>query len=381
MDTVSRPRLMDSQESNSSDQTVARLGGDEFTVLLDDIRDPSDAIRVAERLQARWTAPFLVNGQEIVVTPSIGIALSATSCSAEDLLRDAEIAMYRAKRAGKGRCELFDPAMHAAAVRRLSLETDLRKGLELGEILVYYQPIITLATGKIAGFEALSRWQRPSGMVQPVDFIPMAETTGLILPINRTLMEQAFRQLRSWHSLFPSDPPLFISVNLTSRQFAQPELAAEIEALVKSAGLASSCVKVEITETTTMADELRASVALAELKALGVGISIDDFGTGYSSLSRLQGFPVDSLKIDRSFISKMHTDIESREIVRIIIQLAHNLGLKVVAEGTETAEHVQQVENLGCEMAQGYYYSRPVSPEAIFELLDREHKPVVSSRG
>ena len=373
MDTVSRPRLPQLEAPLVADDRVARLGGDEFTVLLDDIRDPSDAVRVAERIQAKWRAPFVINGQEIVITPSIGIALSTSSCTeAEDLLRDAEIAMYRAKRAGKGRSELFDPAMHAAAVKRLTLETDLRKGLELGELLVYYQPIVALDTDKIVGFEALSRWQRPNGMVQPMDFIPVAEETGLILPINHTLMEQAFRQLRVWHSQFPSDPPLFISVNLTSKQFAQLELAEEIGLLLEQSGLAPTCLRVEITETTTMADEQRAGIALAELKALGIGISIDDFGTGYSSLSRLQGFPVDSLKIDRTFISHMDSDPESREIVHIIVLLAHNLGLKVVAEGTETAEHVQRVRDLGCEMAQGYHYSKPIPPEAISELLRRE---------
>jgi PAS domain S-box-containing protein len=373
MDTVSRPRLAKPEEAPVADDTVARLGGDEFTVLLDDIRDPSDAIRVAERIQAKWTTPFVVDGREIVITPSIGIALSTASCTeAEDLLRDAEIAMYRAKRAGKGRCELFDPAMHAAAVKRLTLETDLRKGIELGEILVYYQPIIALGTGKIAGFEALSRWQRPSGMVQPLDFIPIAEQTGLILPINRFLMEQAFRQLRSWNSLFPAERPMFMSVNLTSRQFAQSDLAEEFGLLLEQAGLSPSCLQVEITETTTMVDEERTGHALAELKALGIGISIDDFGTGYSSLSRLQGFPVDSLKIDRAFICNMDTDPESREIVHIIVMLAHNLGLKVVAEGTETAEHVKQIRDLGCEMAQGYYFSRPVPSQTILELLQRE---------
>jgi PAS domain S-box-containing protein len=376
MDTVSRPRVAKPDDSPATDDTVARLGGDEFTVLLDDIRDPSDAIRVAQRIQERWTIPFVINGQEVVITPSIGIALSTpSSFEAEDLLRDAEIAMYRAKQAGKARCELFDPAMHAAAVQRLRLETDLRKALELGEFVVYYQPIVSLQSGKIAGFEALTRWQRPAGMVLPADFIPVADETGLILPMNRLLMQEASRQLRSWHSEFPSEPPLFMSVNISSKQFAQSELATDIGLILKQAGLDPSCLQVEITETITMGDEERGERVLSELKALGVRISIDDFGTGYSSLSRLQGFPVDSLKIDRAFISNMDTDSESREIVRIIIMLAHNLGLKVVAEGTETAEQVSQLKQLGCEMVQGYFFSKPVDQQAISGLLQRQGRP------
>jgi PAS domain S-box-containing protein len=382
LDTISRPRLAKPGELPASDDTVARLGGDEFTVLLDDIRDPSNAIRVAQRIQERWKAPFAVNGQEIVITPSIGIALNTASCAnGEDILRDAEIAMYRAKQAGKARSELFDPAMHAAAIKRLRLETDLRKALELKEFSVYYQPIVSLQSGRIAGFEALTRWQRPTGMVLPLDFIPVANETGLILPMNRLLMQDAFRQLRSWHSQFSAEPPLTMSVNITSRQFEQPELAADMGVLLKEAGLDPTFVHVEITETIAMGDEQRAGGILSELKALGVHISIDDFGTGYSSLSRLQGFPVDSLKIDRAFISNMDTDLESREIVRIIIMLAHNLGLEVVAEGTETAEQVRQLKELGCEMSQGYLFSRPVDQLAISELLRRERNPKAAVAG
>jgi EAL domain-containing protein (putative c-di-GMP-specific phosphodiesterase class I) len=277
--------------------------------------------------------------------------------------------MYRAKRAGKARCELFDPAMHAAAVKRLLLETDLRKALELNEFKVHYQPIVSLQTGRITGFEALTRWQRPSGMVPPMEFIAVADETALILPMNRALMREASQQLVSWHAQFPSDPPLTMSVNITPKQFAQPELAAEIGLILEQAGLAPRHFQIEITETITMADPKRADQVLAELKALGVRLSIDDFGTGYSSLSRLQGFPVDSLKIDRTFIFKMDTDSESREIVRLIIMLAHNLGLKVVAEGTETQAHVTQLQQLGCEMAQGYFFFKPADAVTMSKLL------------
>jgi len=280
--------------------------------------------------------------------------------------------MYRAKQAGKARCELFDPGMHAAAVKRLRLETDLRKALQLREFRVYYQPIISLQSGRMVGVEALTRWPRPSGMVMPADFIPVADETGLILPMNRLLMEEALEQLRLWHAEFPFETPLYLSVNVSPKEFAQPELAADIALILQHARMDPSVLQLEITETVTMADGERASMVLSELKTLGVRISIDDFGTGYSSLSRLQGLPVDSLKIDRAFISQMGTNPGSREIVRIIVMLAHNLGLRVVAEGTETAEQVDQVTQLTCEMAQGYFFSRPVEPQAISELLRRE---------
>jgi PAS domain S-box-containing protein len=373
VDTVSVARSKAAGETPSNDSTIARLGGDEFTVLLDEIRDPSDGVRVAERIQERLKVPFVISRQEIVVTPSIGIALSTTSCTdAEDLLRDAEIAMYRAKQAGKARCELFDPAMHESAVKRLRLETDLRKALELREFSVFYQPIVSLISGKIIGFEALTRWPRPSGMALPLDFIPVANETGLILPMNRLLMQDAFAQLKTWQRQFALQPPLFMSVNITSKQFDQPDLAADIGLLIKEAELDPECVRLEITETIAMGDEERAGRTLAELKALNVKISIDDFGTGFSSLSRLQGFPVDSLKIDRAFICNMDTNPESREIVRIIIMLAHNLGLSVVAEGAETGAHVEQLKQLGCEMTQGYFFSKPVAEDEIGKLLERD---------
>lgn len=369
MDTVSRSSTK-RPDSSLADDTLARLGGDEFTVLLDDIRDPSDAIRVSQRIQEKLTPPFLINDQEIVVSASVGIALSnPASAHAEDLLRDAEIAMYRAKRAGKARFELFDPAMHTAAVQRLRLETEIRKGLDLDEFKVHYQPIISLETGKVTGFEALSRWLRGGVMVPPLEFITVADETGLILPMNRLLMQEAARQLHKWHAEFPSDPPMTMSVNITSKQFAQPELAAEIDLILKQANLDPATFQLEITETITMGDSKRADTVLKELKALGVKLSIDDFGTGYSSLSRLHQFPIDSLKIDRAFICNMHSDSDSREIVRLIVTLAHSLRMKVVAEGVDNELHIGQLQELGCEMAQGYFYSRPVDEKAVSVFL------------
>ncbi|MGD0470382.1 MAG: EAL domain-containing protein [Terriglobales bacterium] len=369
-DTVSRPRTSGVIDRPASDDTLARLGGDEFTILLDDIRDPIQAVRVAERVQAELATPFVVNQQEIVISASIGIASSISPhTQAEDLLRDADIAMYRAKRAGKARCEVSDTAMHANAVKRLRLETDLRKALDQGEFRVYYQPIVWLQTGKIAGFEALARWQRPEGILPPIEFIAVAEETGLIIPMNRRLLREACQHLRSWQSEFPSTPPLTMSVNVSSKEFAQPDLASEIRKSLDQTGVDPSCLQLEIIETIAMGDAEKSGHVLAHLKALGVRLSIDDFGTGYSSLSRLRRIPVDTLKIDRAFISNMESDPENREIVRTIIMLAHNLGLKVVAEGTETEEQINLLKQLNCEMAQGYFFSQPADAQAMLKLL------------
>jgi PAS domain S-box-containing protein len=369
-DTVSRPRTTDVPDRPANDDTLARLGGDEFTILLDDIRDPIEAVRVAERMQAELATPFVVNQQQIVISASIGIAASTSPHThAEDLLRDADIAMYRAKRAGKACCEVSDTAMHENAVKRLQLETDLRKALDQGEFRVHYQPIVSLQTGKITGFEALTRWQRPEGILSPIAFIAVAEETGLIIPMNRQLLREACQHLRSWQAEFPSSPALTMSVNITSREFAQPDLISEIRKSLDQTGVDPGCLQFEIIETIAMGDAEKSGKVLAQLKALGVRLSIDDFGTGYSSLSRLRRIPVDTLKIDRAFISNMDTDPENREIVRTIIVLAHNLGLKVVAEGTEKEEQISLLKELNCEMAQGYLFSRPADDQAMSTLL------------
>ena len=379
-DTISRLQLGNDAEALTGESTLARPGGDEFTVLLEELHDPSDTIRVAERIQQRLAIPFDLNGQEIVLTVSIGIAFSRNAgAEAQDVLGDAEIAMYRAKSTGKGRCEVFDHAMHAGAIKRLQLETDLRKALELNQFRVYYQPIVSLLNGQIVGFEALSRWQRPEGLVMPGEFIAVADETGIILPINRQLLYDACRQLRTWQSLFPSDPPLTLNVNITPKQFAQPELASQIGKTLRETGLDPSSVNLEITETIAMADAERSAVVLSELKQLGVSLDIDDFGTGYSSLSRLQGFPVDTLKIDRAFISRIDTDLATHEIVRIIVMLAHGLRLRVVAEGVETQAQVELLKDVGCELAQGYFYSKPAPAEAIEQLLSNNRAACISA--
>ena len=370
-DTVARSESEDL--APTGDGTLARLGGDEFTVLLEDISNAGDAVRVGQRILSKWSTPFLINQEEVVISGSIGIALSSLHyMKAEDLLRDAELAMYRAKQSGKARCEVFDPAMHASAVRRLKLETDLRKAIELRELQVYYQPIVALNSGRITGFEALSRWQRPERLVLPGEFIPVADETGLIVSINRLLLQSACNQLRTWQSQFPSEPPLTMSVNIAPKQFLQPDLVEDIRSAIKQTGVAPSALQLEIMETMAMGDAEHAAQLMGELKSIGVRLSIDDFGTGYSSLSRLQRLPVDSLKVDRTFISVMDDDADSQEIVRLIITMAHTLNLKVIAEGTETENQIRVLQQLNCEMAQGYFFSRPAPPEVIAELLQND---------
>jgi PAS domain S-box-containing protein len=381
-DTVSRRQVNGVPDRPANDDTLARLGGDEFTILLDDIRDPIEAVRVAERVQEELIAPFVINQQRIVISASIGIASSVSPHTlAEDLVRDADIAMYRAKRAGRAGCEVSDITMHANAVKRLKLETDLRKALDQGEFRVHYQPVVSLQTGKIVGFEALTRWQRPEGIVGPVEFIRVAEETGLIIPMNQQLLREACENLRAWQSEFPCSPPLTMSVNITTKEFGQPDLANGIRKCLDESGLDPACLQLEIIETIAMADAEKSGHVLAQLKSLGVRLSIDDFGTGYSSLSRLRRIPVDTLKIDRAFISNMDSDPESREIVRIIIMLAHNLGLKVVAEGTETEQQVNLLKQLNCEMMQGYFFSRPADGQTMSKLLLRDQTSCAASAG
>jgi predicted signal transduction protein with EAL and GGDEF domain len=375
---VSRPRTNGLQDA--TDGTLARLGGDEFAILVDDIRDPVAAVRVADRVQAELAVPFVINGEEIVVSASIGVSASTGPHNrAEDLVRDADIAMYRAKRSGKACCEVSDPAMHASAVKRLRLETDLRKAFDQNEFRIYYQPIVSLQTGKITGFEALTRWQRSDKILPPAEFIAVAEEIGLIVPMNRRLLREACQQLRSWQEEFPATPHLTLSVNMTPKEFAQPDLVSEVRKCLVETGLDPACLQLEIVETIAMSDAERSNQVLAQLKSLGVRLSIDDFGTGYSSLSRLRRIPVDTIKIDRAFISNMDSDLESREIVRIIIMLVHNLGLKVVAEGAETEQHITLLKELNCELAQGYYYSRPADDKAMSKLLAGEQKARAAS--
>lgn len=354
--------------------TVARFGGDEFTILLEDVQDASDAISVANCIQEELTVPFNLNGQEVFSSVSIGIALSTTGYhQPEDLLRDADIAMYRAKALGRARYEIFDTAMHTRAVALLQLELDLRQAVNRQEFRLHYQPVVSLDTGRMTGFEALIRWQHPErGLISPAEFIPVAEETGLIVPIGWWVLSEACRQMHTWQMQSLTAAPLTISVNLSSKQFTQPNLAEQIHQILQSTGLEAKSLRLEITESAVMENAESAIATLLQLKELGVQLYIDDFGTGYSSLSYLHRFPIDTLKIDRSFVSRMNGDGENLEIVRTIVELAHNLGLDVIAEGVETAEQLAQLRTLQCEYAQGYLFSKPLAVEAVETLMMTE---------
>src|SRR5436309_11508893 len=325
--------------------TVARLGGDEFTVLLDDLKDPNDAKSAADRLMKALAPPFILGGKEVFTSVSIGIALSNSAYDEpEDMLRDADTAMYRAKSLGKARFEVFDADMRASVMARLQLETDLRRALERQEFRNFYQPIVSLASGKIAGFEALLRWEHPTrGQLGPEEFIAVAEETGLIRELGWWNLRESCRQMSEWRSTYSAYSDLTISVNLSPKQFLQPNLIEDIRGVLKEFALPAAALRLELTESTVMGDPSGAIGMLEEIKALGISLAIDDFGTGYSSLSYLHRFPLDTLKIDRSFISGIGDGANSQdgtEIARTILPMASNLHLEVVAEGVETGEQL-----------------------------------------
>jgi diguanylate cyclase (GGDEF)-like protein/PAS domain S-box-containing protein len=357
-----------------TDDTVARLGGDEFAILLDDIEDEREASRVVDRIQQELRNPFVLDGHEVFSTASIGITFGGpTDRRPEELLRDADTAMYRAKALGRDRHEIFDEAMHARAVAALTLETDLRRGLERGELRLLYQPIVSLESGRTVGLEALVRWQHPErGLLAAADFVPLAEETGLIVPVGHWVMEEACRAARACREAGAA--PLPISVNLCAREFTQGDLAARMRALLDRHGLGADCLRVEITESLIMEDPEAAIARCVALREMGVGIEIDDFGTGYSSLSALRRFPVDALKIDRSFVLGVHERTEDTEIVRAIVSLAAALRLGVVAEGVETEEQAAALRALGCTLAQGYLFAPPLARDQAFARV--RHRPV-----
>jgi diguanylate cyclase (GGDEF)-like protein len=350
---------------------LARLGGDKFTILLDHIRNVSEGIGVAERIQQNIQAPFDIDGQQVFTTASIGIAFSGSGYSAAaDMLGDANTAMGRAKSLGKARYEMCDPSMHATAAGRFQLETDLRGATEREEFRIHFQPIVSLLDFRITGFEALVRWQRPGvGLVMPGGFISAAEDTGLILWIGSWVLQEACGQLCAWNLQFPCTPSFTMAVNVSAKQFAQPDLVEQVSQVLHDTGLPPGNLRLELTESVTMRDEERTTRILSDLRKLGVRLYIDDFGTGYSSLSYLRRFALDILKIDRSFVSDMLQNDESREIVKTILSLGSNLGMKVIAEGVETTEQVVQLKLLGCESAQGYLFSQPLDSAAVARAL------------
>jgi predicted signal transduction protein with EAL and GGDEF domain len=377
-DTDGHPADVIGPSRPAGNDILASYGGDEFAIVLDDIRDASDGIRVAERIQRNLLASFFVSGCQLQITVSSGIAVSATGYSvAEDVLRDADTAMHQAKGLGKSRYQMCDPVMHAAAVNRLKLEDDLRQAPARGELKVYYQPIVFLKDARLSGFEALIRWQRPGfGLVNPGEFISIAEETGLIVPIGSWVLREACRQMKSWHLQYPSEESLTIAVNFSAKQFNQSDLIKQVMQTLHEIQLDPGSLGIELTESAAMQEAERTVLVLAELRAVGIHTSIDDFGTGYSSLSHLRRLPLNILKLDRCFMSEMLNNNESREIVRTIVDLAHILSLDVIAEGIETVEQANELRSLGCKYAQGYLFSKPldiIHAEALLKSRGRKN--------
>jgi diguanylate cyclase (GGDEF)-like protein/PAS domain S-box-containing protein len=351
-----------------SGDTVARLGGDEFTVLLDDIKDIADAIGMAERIYAELKEPFSLDGHDVFNSASIGIALSTLSyVKPEDLLRDANTAMHRAKSQGKARHQVFDDTMHWHAVELLKLETDLQRTRVCEEYRVHYQPIVSLETGRVTGFEALVRWQHPErGLIFPDEFIAVAEEMGQIVSLDRWVLREACRQTAFWQKRFPG---LTISVNLSPKQFLHADLVTEVERVLVETGLNAACLKLEITENALMSNAETVQQILSKIRGLGVELYLDDFGTGYSSLSYLHRFPIDVLKIDRSFVSRIGVEGDNSEIARAIVTLAHGMGLSVIAEGIETSVQFQELRSLLCKYGQGNLFSMPVAADEAEKLI------------
>ena len=358
--------------------TVARLGGDEFAILVEEIGGIGDIDRIVNRIVEPTRAPHTLDGREVYVTVSIGSVLGAPPYARPDeVLRDADTALYRAKALGRDRHVPFDSAMHDHVVKTLRLESDLRRAVERQELVLYYQPIMTFSTGSIAGFEALLRWQhKEHGLLGPMSFIPIAEETGLIIPIGNYVLDRACAQMREWNARFPAAPPMFVTVNISPKQFSQPNLAEIVEEALSRHDLDPRALRLEITETAVMEDLHKAIAVISRLRNLGIGVAIDDFGTGHSSLSSLHALPIDTLKIDRSFLQdKSLPEGEVPKIIRTILAMAKGLNLSVVAEGIEDPNHATRLKALGCQFAQGYLFSKPVDASLAEDLLRKGRKP------
>ncbi|MBN2397701.1 MAG: EAL domain-containing protein [Deltaproteobacteria bacterium] len=356
--------------------TLARMGEDKFTILLEGIRSNEDAVRVARRIQTLFDQPLQVNDQEVFTSVSMGIATyDGKDTTAETMLRNADIALYRARKMGRGSYAVFDTVMHAQAVERMNLEFDLRRAVELEQFSLVFQPIVSLVTGRIIGVETLVRWQHPErGEIMPMEFIPVAEEMGLIIPIGLFVLREACRQMKHWQDRFPCDPPLTVAVNLSGLQVRQPDLVGEIRKILREAGLAPRTLHLEITETALLENDRQTIKTLKALKKLGVGLHLDDFGKGYSSLSYLHHFPIDVLKIDRMFVQKLNGDPRKTGMVRSIMAMAHNRGMEVIAEGIETSSQLRCLKEMACEQGQGFFLSRPKKAGAVERLLSKQEK-------
>jgi diguanylate cyclase (GGDEF)-like protein/PAS domain S-box-containing protein len=376
-DTVARP-----QDDILSESVLSRMGGDEFTILLEEITDPSHAMRAAQRILSAVAEPFLVEGREVRTSASLGIALSKPAHErAEHLLQDADVAMRRAKAMGGGRCEVFDEAMHTRAVNRLKLEAELREAIGQRQFRVHYQPIFNLETKQIAGLEALLRWQHPAqGLISPYKFMTAEEDTRLLVSASQWLILEACKQLGAWTAEIAALPPVSMSVNVSTRQLAGARFVTDVEAALQQTGIDPSRLHLEVTESVAGADPKLTATVLSHLKHLRVGVILDDFGAGISSLSGLRQFPIDALKIDCSLINAMLTDRATCDTVDLIIVLAHKLKMKVIAEGIETTRQLDYLHALGCDLGQGYLFSQPVEAKAAGELL-RQQNPLPHTKG
>ncbi len=355
-----------------STDTVARLGGDEFVILLEDLQDRENVVRVAEWINEQLNNAFHLTEHKVFITTSIGIVHSSLNYNKpEDVLRDADIAMYSAKAQGRARYEVFEPGMRAKITENLALETELRQALGRDEFTLHFQPIVSLEDNRLTGFEALLRWKHPQrGLIPPSDFLPVARESGLIIPIDRWVLRTACQQIKEWQEKYPLDPPLAISVNITGKQVAQPDFIDFIQQVLEDAGLSPESLKLEVSEDDLMENTKSTIQVFNRLRSLGVGIQVDDFGIGYSSLSYLSQFPVNALKIDQSFINKMMSDKHQLKIVQAIVLLTQRLDVVVVAEGVENEEQLRQLRAMGCEFGQGYYLSKPLDPEKAAQLLE-----------
>ena len=353
------------------DDAVARLGTDEFAVLVLGSRGDEDGALVAQRIRDALSQPVAIGDKEIYPAPSIGLALIEPSHRfGGDVLREAEIAMYHAKRTGRGGFEIYQPQMKPRSADRLIMDTDLRTALERGQIEVHYQPIVRLEDNSIAGFEALMRWRHPSrGLLSPGDFIALAEETGLIVPLGRFAVEKAAAELKRWQSYFPAREPLFCSVNVSARQIFRHEFFDDVAAVLRREKLARQTLKLELTESVIMQNPETTARTLAQLKEAGAGLALDDFGTGFSSLAYLQRFPFDTVKIDRSFVADMAKNQETPVVLRSIVRLAHDLDMAVVAEGVETQAEATRLKQMRCEFAQGYLFGQPMDATAAYNLI------------